>query len=78
MSLFSQPFVSLYYVEQILDRQGLGRRARVFSSDTCIALISIFYYFVYVARCGQQEARETWQLLLSVDVKEELLEAMAD
>ncbi len=45
----------------------------VFSSDSCTTLISIFH-FVYVARRGQQEARETWQLLklLPTDVKDEL------
>jgi hypothetical protein len=43
-------------------------------------IISIVHYFVYVAPCGQQEARETWQLLklLAVDVEDELLEAMVD
>jgi hypothetical protein len=36
--------------------------------------------FVYVAWFGQQEARETWQLLklLPADVYHEILEAMAD
>jgi len=47
--------------------------------DSCNAVISIFR-FVYVARCGQQEARETWQLLklLPADVKDELIEALCD
>ncbi len=50
-----------------------------FSSDSCRDLISIFH-FVYVARFGQQEARETWPLLkmLPVEVKDELLEAVLD
>jgi hypothetical protein len=36
--------------------------------------------FCYVARVGQQEARETWQLLkmLAHDVKDDLLEAAFD
>jgi hypothetical protein len=40
--------------------------------------------FVYVARFGQQEAREAWQLmkqflkLLPSDVHHDILEAMAD
>ena len=84
MSLFSQAFVFLCHVEQIVARQGFGRRAQsVSSSDSCIALISIFH-FVYVARFGQQEAREAWQLmkqflkLLPSDVHHDILEAMAD
>ena len=51
----------------------------VFSSDSCVVLISIFH-FVYVAWFGQQEARETWQLLklLPGDVHHDILEAMFD
>ena len=50
-----------------------------FASDSCNVLISIFH-FVYFARFGQQEARETWQLLkmLPADVYHEILEAMVD
>ena len=80
MSLFSQAYLFLCHVEQIVARQGFGRRAQsAFSSDSCIVLISIFH-FVYVARFGQQEARETWELmkLLPADVNLELLEAMVD
>ena len=45
----------------------------------CRDLISIFH-FVCASRFGQQEARETWQLLklLPVDVRDELLEAAFD
>ena len=63
----------------LIDKVLEGGAQSFSSSDSCRELISIFR-FVYVARCGQQEARETWQLLklLAPDVKDELLEAMAD
>ena len=66
--------------DKFLIDKGLEGGHRVFfSSDSCRELISIFH-FVYVARCGQQEARETWQLLkmLPADVYHEILEAMVD
>ena len=66
---------------KFLKDKGLEGGHRVFppGSDSCIALISIFHS-VYVARCGQQQARETWQLLklLPADVCHEILEAMVD
>jgi hypothetical protein len=43
-------------------------------------VLTSILHFVYVARCGQQEARETWQLLklLPTDVYHEILEATFD
>ena len=59
--------------------EGEHRVCCVFSSDSRIVLISIFHC-VYVARFGQHEARETWQLLklLPSDVHHDILEAMFD
>jgi hypothetical protein len=64
---------------KILLDKGLEDGHIFFSSDSCIALISILNV-VYVAWFGQQEARETWQLLklLASDVHHDILEAIAD